>query len=122
MFSIVEIDGYDITPFIAEEGIKYELNDIDAPSSGRTMDGKMHRARVTQKVKIGFSFVPVVSEVVEYILKSINNQTCMVRYIDPILGVRTCEMYSGTKTIAIRRINIDGNIMWTGLTFNLIEV
>jgi len=46
------IGSTNIISYILEDGLTFEYFDIDAPDAGRTLDGKMHRARVAQKVKI----------------------------------------------------------------------
>lgn len=43
---------FDITPWIAWQGLTFSRNDIDAPDAGRTMDGTMHRGRVASKEKM----------------------------------------------------------------------
>jgi hypothetical protein len=43
---------FDITPWIAWQGLTFSRNDVDAPDAGRTMDGLMHRGRVASKEKM----------------------------------------------------------------------
>lgn len=43
---------FDITPWIAWQGLTFSRNDVDAPDAGRTMDGTMHRGRVASKEKM----------------------------------------------------------------------
>ena len=46
-----------ITPWIKYQGITFSRNDVEAPDSGRTLDGIMHRGRVAVKEKIEISTV-----------------------------------------------------------------
>lgn len=45
-------EWFDITPWIAWQGLTFSRNDVDAPDAGRTMDGTMHRGRVASKEKM----------------------------------------------------------------------
>jgi len=43
---------FDITPWIAWQGLTFSRNDVDAPNAGRDMSGYMHRGRVASKEKM----------------------------------------------------------------------
>ena len=43
---------YDITKWIAYQGVEFSRQDIEAPDAGRTLDGLMHRGRVAIKEKM----------------------------------------------------------------------
>ena len=43
---------FDITPWIAWQGLTFSRNDVDAPDAGRDMSGYMHRGRVASKEKM----------------------------------------------------------------------
>lgn len=43
---------FDITPWIAWQGLTFSRNDVDAPDAGRDMSGVMHRGRVGVKEKM----------------------------------------------------------------------
>lgn len=45
-------EWFDITPWIAWQGLTFSRNDVEAPDAGRTMDGTMHRGRVASKEKM----------------------------------------------------------------------
>ena len=122
MIDVLIIDGIDMKNYIEEEGIGVEINDIDAPKSGRTMDGKMHRSRVATKTKLNLVFLPVPQSISSQILKSVKKTSFYVKYLDPEYGVRTCEMYASPKRLKLRRVYQNGEVCWTGLSFNLIEM
>ena len=48
---------FDITPWIAWQGLTFSRNDIDAPDAGRDMTGYMHRGRVAVKEKMNIQTV-----------------------------------------------------------------
>ena len=50
---------FDITPWIAWQGLTFSLNSIDAPNAGRDMAGYMHRGMVAIKEKMNVNTVPL---------------------------------------------------------------
>ena len=48
---------FDITPWIAWQGLTFSRNDIDAPDAGRDMTGLMHRGRVAVKEKMNIQTI-----------------------------------------------------------------
>ena len=45
-------EWFDITPWIAWQGLTFSRNDVDSPDAGRTMSGLMMRGRVASKEKM----------------------------------------------------------------------
>ena len=117
------IDGIVMTEYILEDGITVEFNDVDSPKSGRTMNGEMHRTVIARKRKLGCSFLPIPQSVSSKILLSVKKSFFEVTYLDPEVGLRTVNMYSGTKKITLSRVyqSSSKEPMWKGLAFNLIE-
>ena len=50
-------EWFDITPWIAWQGLTFSRNDVDAPNAGRDMSGYMHRGRVASKEKMNVQTV-----------------------------------------------------------------
>lgn len=50
---------FDITPWIAWQGLTFSRNDVDAPNAGRDMSGYMHRGRVSVKEKMNVQTIPL---------------------------------------------------------------
>ena len=48
---------FDITPWIAWQGLTFSRNDIDSPQAGRDMAGYLHRGRVASKEKMNIQTV-----------------------------------------------------------------
>ncbi len=51
-----------ITPWIKYQGVTFSRNDVEAPDSGRTLDGIMHRGRIAVKEKMEVSTVQLTRE------------------------------------------------------------
>lgn len=118
---ILEIDGVDITPYIAYQGLKWQRADVDGPNAGRSMDGTVIRDRIAIKSRLDITCRPLTSAEASKILKLIEPIKVTVRYTDPMSGVKTVDMYSNNipAQFLIQRKN--GTALWGGITFPLIE-
>ncbi len=57
IFNTITNEWFDITPWIAWQGLTFSRNDVDAPDAGRDMSGLMHRGRVAVKEKMNVQTV-----------------------------------------------------------------
>ena len=55
------INGVSLLNYLAEDGIKWTRFDVEAPDTGRTLDGVMHRGRVASKVRLDITCRPLKS-------------------------------------------------------------
>ena len=119
---VLEIGGVDITPYIAFKGVKWTRSDIDSPDTGRTMDGTMHRGRVTSKRRLDITCKPLTDSQASIVLNAIYPEYVTVRYTDPQDGVVTKTMYSNNNPASFL-LNREGSLeaLWDGITFPLIE-
>lgn len=51
------LSWFDITPWIAWQGLSFSRNDVDGPTAGRDMAGYMHRDRVAVKEKMNINTI-----------------------------------------------------------------
>ena len=115
---VFKINGVDILPFISQKGIKWQRNDLDGENAGRTLDGMMHRDRVTTKIRLDITCLPLKSEDAKTILELIYSEYVNVEYVDPMFGHVTKDMYSNNIPATYTNTKTD---MWEGITFPLIE-
>ena len=114
------VNGVDLTPYVAYQGMKWQISDIDAPNSGRTLDGIMHRDRVASKVRLDITCRPLTMSEASIVLNAIMPEWVTVVYTDPYLGAdNTLTMYSNNRPAAFL-LDRDGGL-WSGITFPLIE-
>ena len=52
MAFVFTVNNVNLLPYIQEDGLKWTRFDVEAPDTGRTLDGVMHRGRVTVKVRL----------------------------------------------------------------------
>lgn len=121
MKMMLKINGVDFMPFIAKQGVKWQRNDIDAPNSGRTMDGMMQRGRVATKIRLDITCRPLKAEEARLVLNTILPEYVPVDYYDPMSGERYgVTMYSNNNPASFL-IEKPEDDWWSGITFPLIE-
>ena len=115
---VLKINGVDMLPFIAQKGIKWQRNDLDGSNAGRTLDGVMHRERVTSKVRLDITCLPLSSQDAQIVLNTIFPEYVEVEYTDPHYGLVYKTMYSNNTPATYINTTTD---MWEGIVFPLIE-
>ena len=119
---VLQIGGVDISPYIEAGGYSYTLNDLEASDSGRTMDGTMHRARISQKVKLDITCRSMRTAEISAVLTAINPAFVEATYLDPKEGgMRTATFYSNNKPATCLVQNEEGEELWNGISFPLVE-
>ena len=115
------VNGVSLLNYLAEDGIKWTRFDVEAPDTGRTLDGVMHRGRVATTVRLDITCRPLTSAEASVVLRAILPEYVTVRYIDPQDGSVTRTMYSNNIPTICATVNPDGTALWKDLTFPLIE-
>lgn len=117
-----QINGVDMTPYIKYQGVKWQRSDVDAPNSGRTLDGIMHRGRVATKVRLDVSCRPLKTAEISIVLQAIYPEFVTVTYDDPQQGgVVTRTMYSNNNPATFLGRKPNGEEFWSEISFPLIE-
>lgn len=115
------IDGVDMTPYIAYGGLKWSRNDIEAPNTGRAMNGLMYRGRVSTKIRLDITCRLLTAEELRTVLATILPEFVSVTYDDPMYGRVTKTMYSNNNPASYQIKKPSGTEYWSGVTFPLIE-
>ena len=115
------IDGTNILPYLAENGLKWQRNDVEAADSGRTLDGMMHRARVATKVRLDVTCRNLTQTEASIVLNAIKPMYVSVTYQDPQDGTVTRTMYANNNPAICAAVYDDGTVLWSGITFPLVE-
>lgn len=121
---VLTIDGVDMTPYIAYKGVTWKRNDIDAPNTGRAMDGFMYRGRVTTKIRLDVKCKPLTTEQAAIVLTAIMPEFVTVTYTDPQVGGEvTKTMYANNNPASylLKDENHPELDLWDGITFPLVE-
>ena len=119
---VLVVDGVDILPYVAHQGIKWQRNDLDSPEAGRTLDGVMHRGRVASKARLDIVCRPLRSDEASIVLNSIYPEYITVKYTDPMEGLVVKTMYSNNTPATHMLLQSDGTEWWHDISFPLIEI
>ena len=113
---------FDITPWIAWQGLNFSRNDVDAPNAGRDMSGYMHRGRVAVKEKMNINTIPLTRAQSAKLQTLLYPETIMVR-VNPYPRTnysQTLNMYSNNVKVSYMLHKENGEDLET-LSFPLIE-
>lgn len=111
----------DIAPLIEE--IKWSENDLDSSNAGRTLDGLMHRGKVTSKRRADIKLLPLKASEINPVLKILRNEYfyCETDLAPSDEGALTMEMYNSTRSGGILIVNTDNVIIHKDVSFNIIQ-
>ena len=114
---------FDITPWIAWQGLTFSRNDVDAPDAGRDMSGLMHRGRVAVKEKMNIQTVTMTKAQSAALQTLLYPQSIQVR-VNPYPRTnasQTMTMYTNNvKTTYV--VHTNGGDELQSLSFPLIEL
>ena len=116
-------DYYDITPFIAWQGLTFSLNSVDSPDAGRDMTGLMHRGMIAIKEKMNVQTVQLTRAQVSKFMSLLSPAQFYVR-VTPYPNTNSAKimtMYSNNvkNTYVIHRASGED---LQSLSFPLIEL
>lgn len=122
----LKINGVDILPYVAEEGIAWSRNDVDSENTGQLQNGVMRRDRIIMRRKLEITINTLTTEQMAIVQQAIYPQWVSVEFLDPLEGkVITRTFYSNNAacTVAKQHTLADGTkqVKWRGFTFPLIE-
>lgn len=118
---VLFINGHDYSDFVAEDGYQWEDNDIDGSGAGRAMDTMMDRDLLADKTKLQISCRDLLQSESSAILTDIKQEFYEATVLDACKGEITCQMYTSSRKAAIAVIRDDGEVVWSGLSFSMIE-
>lgn len=120
---IFEIDGFDIVPYIGEEGITWQWNGVDGSSTGRTLDAQMQRELIAIKARADISCLWMPKEEAVLLHKKIMPKfvTVTTDTIPWIDGTVTRQFYSNNGSSKVLTEYSDGTKLYGDVTFPLIE-
>ena len=120
---VFKINGIDITPYIAKQGVKWTRNDVDGPNTGRSIENAyLVRDRLATKIRLDITCRPLKASETKVLLQAIYPEYVTVTYTDPMAGGEvTKEMYSNNVPASFLLQRPDGTEWWNGITFPLIE-
>lgn len=117
---MIKINGIDIPKYPSSFSVSISDMD-DGTTTGRTMDGLLHRDRIATKRKLELKFALLEWAELSTLLNQIEGVFFNVTYPDPMTGImETKEFYVGDRNTPIALIR-DGIYYWAGVGFNFVE-
>ena len=118
----IMINGTDITPYIAHQGVQWQRADVDGVNAGRTMSGLMIRDRVATKIRLDITCRPLKHNELKILLNLLLPEFISVTYDDPMYGVVTKTMYANNNKAQFLFPRPGDTIeYWDNVTFPLVE-
>lgn len=118
-----QINGVDITPYIAYGGWKWQRADVDGANAGRDLDGNLIRDRKAIKYRFDVTCIPLTAAQFADIQQLIEPVSFSVTFTDPMTNtVRTAQMYSNNYSANFQMITRQGVEYYAGFTFPLIMI
>ena len=119
----ISIGGTDITGFIESDGFQWERNDIDAPNSGRDMNGTMRRAIVATKDKLDITCRSLTVSELHVLTDLLAHNVVNVTYYCPGDAViRSNVKFYSSKINSGVVMDVGNGIILDDIKFSLIEV
>ena len=116
------INNVDITKWIAYGGVKWQRADVDGANAERTLDGTMVRDRKATKYRFDITCVPLKAEDLATILTLIQPEFVTFTYTDPATNTEvSAQYYANNFPAQLTHIFKNGEVLWTGLTFPLVQ-
>lgn len=97
-----------------------DIADIDGESN-RNAKGELIRDRIAVKRKLNMNWKALSPADMKTLLNAVSGVFFTVEYPDPMTGgLNSITAYVGDRSAPMYR-NIDGNILWEGLSMNFIQ-
>lgn len=111
---------HDYSGAVTRSGIAWERNDLDSDSSGRTLDGIMHRTKIGDKRKLTFKLMPDRQSRYAQLDTDLQQPTFQIRYAD-LHGIQTRTVYCSAFKATLDE-DVGDDPRWSGGAFSVIEV
>ena len=120
---VFTIDGLDIVPYIAEDGVDWTPNGVDGPDAGRAMNALMYRDLITHKARADITCLWLKKEEAVALYGRLMRKyvTVVTDTVPWINGTVTMTMYSNNAKIKLSTEYTDGTQLFSDLQFPLIE-
>ena len=117
---VLVINGHDYSRYVERKGLGWSRNDLDSDKTTRTKDGRMRRDKITTKRKLSYNVIHMTREQLAQLDDDLSAATFNAKYLD-LHGVQMREFYCSSFSATAVEVQ-DGNDIWEGAAFNMIEV
>lgn len=117
----VDVSGLNMLPFLTEKGLEITLRAIDGDEAGRTMDALMWRDLRAYKLDMTLTCRNLPIQDALRVCTSIMPEYVPVTIVTPFTGRFTAEFYSNNIPTICTTVGRNGETLWTGIKFPLIQ-
>lgn len=117
---VLTINGHDYSRYIERKGVGWSRNDLDSDKTVRTKDGSMRRDKVTTKRRMSYTMMDMPRDLLAQLDDDLSEDTFPATYLD-LHGTQTRTFYCSSFSADIDSVYGDNDI-WTGASFDMIEV
>jgi hypothetical protein len=118
------INGHDYTPYLEEEGLQPEDNDLDADGSGRNiLNGLMYRTRIATKEKWAVKFNRLNETIMSQLLTDLpaGGDYVKATLLDAKSNRKLTKEYYYSSVKKGTQLYRSGRTVYDGVNFNLTE-
>lgn len=115
------VNGVDVLPYLAEKGLEVTLREIDGDEAGRTMDAFMWRDLRAYKLDISMTCRDLLLVDALRVCTAIMPEYVTVTIVTPFTGRITAEFYSNNIPTVCNTVGEQGETLWSGIKFPLIQ-
>ena len=110
----------DVTSLVANKGITWTFNSVDADGAGRNLDGVMIRKQIAIKNKLEVKCRPMTSTEMATLKTLLANEWLTASITDDY-GYVSFKCYRGATLSTAILVSHTASQIWQGLSFSLIE-
>ena len=121
MRNVLIINRHEYTRYVAYKGMGWSRDDLDSSDAERTMDGRMHRDRITTKRNLTYKLVDAPEAILAQLDDDLSEETFSMTYRD-LHGVQTREFYCSSFKATLNCVDEEGTGDWGDAAFNVHEV
>lgn len=119
--NILIINGHDYSHNIEKSGYGWSREDLDSDKTTRTKNGRARRDKITTKRKLSYTLTHMTREQLAQLDDDLSPATFNATYWD-LHGAMTKEFYCSSFAANMDMALDDNNELWSGASFNMIEV
>ena len=122
MQPIFMVNNHNYTQYLAVDGLKPSLNDLDKDGAGRNLlNGLMYRKKIATKVKWTVSFNRLSESVMSQLMSDMSSEYVSITLLDSKLNRHVGRTYyCSTSNQGVQRY-VSGKTVYDGVTFSITE-
>lgn len=118
--TVLQINGHNYTGYVKASGYGWSREDLDSQNTTRLKNGTMRRQKIATKRKLSYTIIRADRATLAQLDDDLSQPTFQATYMD-LHGLKTKTFYCSSFSVTLDQA-YDENGMWSGGSFNMIEV